>query len=620
MKKRILSIILVFCLCLSTFSISVIATENEEITILYTNDVHTYIDGDITYSKLASLKDTCENVLLLDAGDHIQGTAYGSMDKGKTIIELMNATGYDVATLGNHEFDYGMSGCMQAIDWANYSYVSCNFYHEKNGVIGDSVLDAYKVFDINGTKIAIIGITTPETFTSTTPAYFQDANGNYIYGIAGGNDGKKLYNAVQNAIDNASQEADVIIALGHLGDGETSAPWRSEDVISNTSGLDAFIDGHSHSTIPMKEVADKNGDMVILTQTGEYLNAVGKMTITDDSIITELLTAQDLANIIPKAEVKAIEDAWVSEIDAKLGEKIGSAEITLDNYDEKGNRLVRLQETNSGDFSADALYYMFDSMNMDVDVAVMNGGGVRNGAVTGDITYKTCKEIHTFGNVACLQTVTGQQLLDALEWGARSVGVSEEGSFLHVSGVTYKIDTSIPDTTKKDDKGVWIGGPEKYRVHSVKVYNKETDAWDDLDLKATYNLAGYNYTLRDLGGGFAMFNGAVNVLDYVMEDYMVLANYIKGFENSLVKAKNSPLTAKYSNFLVDYGTVNGSGRIVNEATPTIEETKPAPKPEIPNTDATVNNVNSNGWFAVMLTLSMSLALVMTTSKKRVFSK
>lgn len=583
MKKRILSILVVFCLCLSAFPISVLASETEEITILYTNDVHTYIDGDITYSKLASLKDTYENVLLLDAGDHIQGTAYGSTDKGKTIIELMNATGYDVATLGNHEFDYGMSGCMQAIDWANYPYVSCNFYHENNGMAGDSVLDAYKIFDINGTKIAVVGITTPETFTSTTPAYFQNENGNYIYGIAGGENGEALYTAVQNAIDEASKEADVIIALGHLGDGATSAPWRSEDVIANTAGLDAFIDGHSHSTISMKKVSDKSGNTVILTQTGEYLNAVGEMTITDNSITTELLTAEDLANITPKAEVKAMEDAWISEIDAKLGEKIGFAEITLDNYDENGNRLVRLQETNSGDFSADALYYLFDNMNIDVDVAVMNGGGVRNNAVAGDITYKTCKEIHTFGNVACLQTVTGQQLLDALEWGARSVGVSEEGSFLHVSGITYKIDTSIPDTTKKDDKGVWIGGPEKYRVHSVKVFNKETNAWDDLDLEATYNLAGYNYTLRDLGGGFAMFNNAVNVLDYVMEDYMVLANYVEGFENDIVKANNSPLTAKYSKFNVDYGTVNGSGRIVMAKTPIIGN-KPVTNPEIPDTN------------------------------------
>ena len=616
MKKRFLSILLAMCLCLSILPMSALASGTEEVTILYTNDVHTYIDGEITYSKLATLKDSFENALLLDAGDHIQGTAYGSMDKGKTIIELMNATGYDAATFGNHEFDYGMSGCMNAIDWANYSYVSSNFLHEKDGVTGDSVLDAYKVFEINGVKIAVIGITTPETFTSNTPAYFQDENGNYIYAIAGGKDGTELYNAVQNAIDDASKEADVIIALGHLGDEKTATRWHSEDVIANTTGLDAFIDGHSHSTIPMKEVADKNGDAVILTQTGEYLNAVGKMTISANGIETELLNAEDFADITPKAEVKAIEDAWISEIEAKLGVKIGSAEVTLDNYDADGNRLVRMQETNSGDFSADALYYLFDDMNMDVDVAIMNGGGVRNGAVTGDITYQTCKEIHAFGNVACLQTVTGQQLLDALEWGARSVGVSEEGSFLHVSGITYKIDTSIPDTTQKDDKGVWISGPEKYRVHSVEVYNKETNTWDALDLNASYNLAGYNYTLRDLGGGFAMFNDAVNVLDYVMEDYMVLANYIKAFENGVVKANNSPLTAKYSNLTVDYGTVNGSGRIVMAEKPTTEENKPVADPEIPNTDAT----ETNAWFAILLASAFGVVLIMNSNKKRVFSK
>lgn len=194
---------------------------------------------------------------------------------------------YDAATLGNHEFDYGMDGCLDTIARSEYTYLSCNFYNEKGGVIGDTVLDAYRVFEIGGIKIAVIGITTPETFKSSTTAYFQDENGNYIYGISGGEDGKALYNAVQAAIDSASKEADVVIALGHLGDDASSAPWRSEDVITNTSGLDAFIDGHSHSTIPMKEVADKNGEKVILTQTGEYFGAVGKMTISGGEIKNE---------------------------------------------------------------------------------------------------------------------------------------------------------------------------------------------------------------------------------------------------------------------------------------------------------------------------------------------
>lgn len=565
MKKRLFSIFLVLCFCLSLLPASVLAEEfgkTEEVVIFYTNDVHTYIDGQIRYCQIAALKASYENALLLDAGDHIQGTAYGSMDKGETIVRLMNAAGYDAATFGNHEFDYGMDGCLQAMDWAEYAYLSCNFYHEEDGVAGETMTQKYKIFEVDGVKIAVIGITTPESFTSSTPAYFQDEDGNYIYGFAGGEDGQALYDAVQAAIDEAGEQADYVIALGHLGVDGSSEPWRSVDVIANTTGLDAFIDGHSHTTVPMEEVEDMDGNTVILTQTGEYFGAVGKMTISDGKIKTELLTAEDLADIAPDEQVKAIEDQWIEEMEEKLGQKIGTADVTLDNYDANGNRLVRSQETNTGDFVTDALYYLFDSMGMDVDVAIMNGGGIRNKAVTGELTYKTCKEIHTFGNVACLQEVTGQQILDALEWGARGVGVEEHGAFLQVSGLTYEIDLSVENTTQVDEKGVWIAGPaDRYRVHNVKIYDRETDSYQPLDLNETYKLAGYNYTLRNLGDGFAMFEGATNILDYVMEDYMVLANYIQGFENETVKANNSPLKESYPGMLIDYGSVSGSGRI-----------------------------------------------------------
>ena len=540
------------------------------VTVLYTNDIHTYITKDLTYSKVAAYKESLENVLLVDAGDHIQGTAYGSMDKGATIAQLMNAAGYDLATLGNHEFDYGMDGCMAAIEAADFPYVSCNFYHEANGVAGENVLDSYKVFEVGGVKIAFIGITTPESFTKSTPSYFQDENGNYIYGIAGGTDGEALYTAVQNAIDAASAEADYVIALGHLGVDESSQPWTSREVIANTTGLDAFIDGHSHTTIPMEEVTDEGGNTVILTQTGSYLDAVGQMTIAaDGTITTQLLTAENLAEVTPDAEVKAIEDAWVAELDEQLGQVIGYSQVTLDNYDAEGNRLVRKQETNTGDFAADALYYLFDEMDLDVDVAVMNGGGVRNEAVTGEISYQTCKAIHTFGNVACLQTVTGQQLLDALEWGAKDVtadGSVENGGFLHVSGLRYTINTAIPSTVQQDDKGVWTGGPTgAYRVTNVEVLNNETGAYEPLDLTAQYNLAGYNYTLRDLGDGFAMFDGAVNVLDYVSEDYMVLANYVESFP--VDEATGLPTIPADS----QYAEVTGNGRITIVNEPVAEE-------------------------------------------------
>ena len=563
--KKLISLLLALALVLSILPAALAAPAEkgaEDIVILYTNDVHTYIDKPLSYDNIADMKTTlaAENagVLLVDAGDHIQGTAFGSMDKGETIIELMNAAGYDLATLGNHEFDYGMERTLELVGKAEFPYVSANFYHELDGVKGETVLDAYKVFEIGGKKIALIGITTPESFTKSTPAYFQDENGNYIYGIGGGTDGAALYADVQAAIDAASAEADYVIALGHCGDDPASKPWTSEEVIANTTGLDAFIDGHSHSTIPGKEVTDKDGNNVLLTQTGEYFGAIGKMTIGAEGITTELVTEWTGSN----ADVAAIKTAWTEEVNTLLGEVIGSTELTLDNYDAEGNRMVRKYETNTGDFAADALYWLFDSMDMDVDVAIMNGGGVRNGAVTGEISYLTCKTIHTFGNVACLQTVTGQQVIDALEWGARQTPLAEVGGFLHVSGITYKVDSNVETSVQMDDKGVWIGGPTgEYRVHDVKVYDKETNTYVDIDPEAKYNLAGYNYTLRDLGDGFAMFDGAVNVLDYVSEDYQVLATYVKAFENGKVEATNSPLLAKYPGMLLDYGTVNGSGRI-----------------------------------------------------------
>ena len=584
------------------------AAAKEDIVILYTNDVHTYIDGVLSYDVIAALKQELQkqypNVLLADAGDHAQGTAFGSMDKGQSIIKLMNAAGYDVATLGNHEFDYGMDGAMAIVDAADYTYVSCNFHHEKDGVEGETVLPAYKMFECGADKIAFIGVTTPETFTKSTPAYFQDGNGTYIYGICGGEDGKALYADVQKAIDDAKAEgATRVIALGHLGEDPASQPWTSRETIANVSGLDAFIDGHSHSTVVGDKIADKDGAEVLLTQTGEYFDAIGMMlidaetgTITTDHIgYSEIQAPAEDENGTPvldedgkqvmetvgyefvsalytgaawasDAAVKDIQDKWIAEINTQLGAQIGNTGLTLANYDAEGKRLVRSQETNTGDFAADALYYLFDNMDLDVDVAIMNGGGVRNKAVTGELSFLTAKEIHTFGNVACLQTITGQQLLDALEWGARGVGSGEEiGGFLHVSGITYKIAPDWPTSVQMDDKGVWVGAPTGgYKVYDVKVYNKETNTYEALDLAASYNLAGYNYTLRDLGDGFNMFSGAVNVLDYVMEDYMVLANYIQAFEGGNVDATNSPLLTTYPNMLLNYADVTGSGRIVIE--------------------------------------------------------
>jgi len=601
--KKLIALVLSLAMVFSLVACGGTAAPTEDVAILFTNDVHTYIDNPLSYDVIAAVKGELatqyKNVLLVDAGDHAQGTVYGSMDFGKTVIELMNSAGYDLATLGNHEFDYSMEGTMDIIEWAEYPYISANFYKLENGQRTENVLDSFKIFELGGHKIAFVGATTPESFTKSTPAYFQNENGEYIYGISGGDNGEDLQADVQKAIDEAKKAgATTVIGLGHLGDDPSSMPWTSEETIAKISGLNAFIDGHSHSVVEGDKVADKDGKEVVLAQTGEYFDRIGLMVITAageikvdhieyEEILEKVKDENGNVKLNDKGEeieevvgyklvselyggaqwpvyedVKELKDGWIKKINDELGANIGKTALVLDNYEADGTRLVRKQETNTGDFAADALYYLFDDMDMDVDVAIMNGGGVRNKAITGDISFLTCKEIHTFGNVACLQTVTGQQVLDALEWGAQAVGVGESGGFLQVAGVTYTVDTSIPSTVQKDDKGVWTGGPTgEYRVKDVKVYNKDTNQYEDLDLNAKYNMAGNSYTLRSLGDGFNMFDGAINVLDYVMVDYMVLANYIMGFENGEIGATNSPLLATYPNMLLDYGTTYGSGRI-----------------------------------------------------------
>ena len=547
--------------------------DKSAVTILYTNDVHTYIDNkspELTYAGVAALKksyeDAGQNVLLVDAGDHIQGTAYGSMDDGETIIKLMNEAGYDLATPGNHEFDYGMARAKAAIKEADFPYVSCNWVDLRTGL---KVLPSIKMFTIGGARIAFVGVTTPETFTKSTPAYFMnDKQTRYIYDILGGEDGQKLYSAVQKAIDKAKLlGATYIIGLGHLGVDPSSSPWTSEEVIAHTTGFNAFIDGHSHTVMENKQVADASGNAVTLTQTGSYFKNVGKMTIGADGIITtELIDTYEGLD----AAVAATAADWISAVGDMLGEEIAVGDFGFYvNDPETGKRIIRSGETNLGDFVADGIYTYFNEIeDLHCDIAIMNGGGIRADVPAGPWSFKTCKTVSPFGNVACLMSVTGQQIQDALEFGARFAGAEgkENGGFLHVAGAKYEIHAMMPNTVPTDDKNVWQGSATTPRVSNVEIYNKAIGAYEPLDLNATYALAGMNYTLRNLGDGFAMFDGATLIKDYVSEDYLVMSSYAAMFggvdENGLphLTSANSPL-ADYPGYLLDYENPYGAGRI-----------------------------------------------------------
>ena len=547
--------------------------DKSDVTILYTNDVHTYIDKQspkLTYAAIADLKQSYQNagkdVLLVDAGDHVQGTAYGSMDEGASIIKLMNAAGYDVATPGNHEFDYGMDRAKAIMKEADFPYLSCNWVDLRTTL---RVLPSVKVFVRGGRRIAFVGVTTPETFTKSTPAYFMDkAQRKYIYDIQGGEDGKKLYDAVQKAIDKAKLLADVVIGLGHLGVDPSSSPWTSEEVIAHTSGFDAFIDGHSHTVMENKQVQDASGKAVTLTQTGSYFANVGEMTIAaDGTITTKLIPTHEGMD----ATIAAMQTGWVNTVDDMLGEKIAVGDSDFYVSDPAtGKRRIRSAETNLGDFVADGIYTYFNEVEkLHCDVAIMNGGGIRADVPAGDWTFKTCKQVSPFGNVACLMSVTGKQIQDALEFAARFAGEDgkENGGFLQVAGATYEIHTDIPNTVQTDEKNVWIGSATGTpRVQNVKIYDKASGSYLPLDPGATYALAGMNYTLRNLGDGFAMFDGAELIKDYVSEDYLVMSTYAMIFDGAdaaglpHLSSANSPLAA-YPGYLLNYEQPYGAGRI-----------------------------------------------------------
>ena len=483
------------------------AAPQDDIVIIHTNDVHC---GYEAYDKVAALAKEAD--LLVDAGDAIQGGVIGTLSKGEYIIDIMNYLNYDVSTIGNHEFDFGMDRFLElAEQYAEFPYIAANF---TSTITDKSYFDAYKIFDVNGTKIAFVGIATPESFTKSTPVYFQDAEGNYIYSFCEDTTGEGVYTAVQNAIDAAEAEgADYVIALAHLGVDPSSSPWTSTEVIANTHGFDVVIDGHSH-TVMTETVKDKDGHDVILQQTGTKLANIGKITIkADGTIACDLI---DTATVEADAEATAYIATITEKFDALQNQVVAKSEVELTINDENGVRAVRNSETNLGDLCADAYRTLLGA-----DVAFVNGGGVRTNIAVGDITYGNIINVHPFGNEACLVEVTGQQIKDALEMGAHAAP-NENGGFLQVSGLTYTINTAIPSSVVMDDKGMFIEVAGEYRVSNITV------GGEPLDVNKTYKLASHNYMLKNAGDGYSMFgvDNVTMILDCILVDNQVLINYI----------------------------------------------------------------------------------------------
>lgn len=583
--KKVLSLILAGAMMWSSALPVFAANENtapdaDDIVVLYTNDIHCTSDDGMSYAAIAGYKSEMEaaygadNVTLVDNGDAIQGAVLGTLSDGEWIVDIMNEVGYDLAIPGNHEFDFGMDQFLDiAKNQAAYQYLSCNFLDKD----GNTVLDPYKIVSYGDTDIAYVGISTPETISKSTPAFFQDENGNYIYSFCQGENGQELYDRVQDTVDAARADgADYVVALAHLGEDLASRPWMSTEVIANTTGIDAVLDGHSHTVDAEQIVKNADGEDVVLSQTGTKAESIGQLTIdpATGEMSTQLVKLADVATDSPaytaaQTYIQGIQEKYQDVV----AEVVATSDVTLTVSDPAtGDRRVRSAETNMGDFCADAYREV-----MGADIGFVNGGGIRADITPGDVTYGDLIAVHPFGNMICLAEVSGQQILDALEMGARVVGTAESGGFQQVSGLKYTVNTQIPSSVVLDDNGSFVEVSGARRVSDVMVENRETGAYEPIDPNATYTLAGHNYMLKQGGDGFTMF-GEDNIkllLDETMVDNEVLIDYLTENLDGVIGET--------------YADPYGQGRI------TINN-EPVEIPEEPTGDLPFIDVDPDSWY------------------------
>ena len=515
--KKIILVILSLILVLGMFpTVTFAEATSDDIIILYENDVHCAVEG---YSKLSAMKNELKqmykHVGVVSCGDYIQGSSLGAISRGEYIIELMNLVGYDAVTLGNHEFDFRLDRLQELVDMMETKPVCCNFQE-----IGEdtSYFDPYKIVSYGDVDIAYIGITTPSTISSSSPAQFKDENGNYKYSF----NPTTLYEVVQENIDAAEAEgADYIIAISHIGYAEDEIYGDLEDVedlIKNTDGLDVVLDAHSHSVIEGMEIIDREGKEVLLSSTGTKFENIGKLTISNGEIKTELIKTEDYQGTDPNVDAKLHE---INEEYATLGErKIAFSQVDLITHDADGNRLVRTSETNLGNLCADAVRYA-----MDADVGYMNGGGLRAAIQNGDITFNDLLSVFPFNNTVVLAEVSGQTLKDMMEMAVMS-WPAEDGSFPHLSGITFSVNTAIPSSVVVNELEEFVEISGEYRVYDIEVFDKETGKYEPLSLSKTYTLAASNYFLLEYGSGMTMLKNAKIIQNEGMLDVEALERYI----------------------------------------------------------------------------------------------
>lgn len=510
-KRSIASLALALTLIVSSLVVPqhAVAAENSlagQIIILHTNDMHGAISG---YANVAALKEIYESqgayVLLLDAGDYIQGDTTVSLSQGQTAINFMNMVGYDAVTLGNHEFDYGFENLKTILTDAQFPVLAANLT-----VNGEKPYESLKVFTApDNTKIGVFGLMTPETSTKAHPAKLGGAT----FSVA-----EALYADAQECVDLLTVAGcDYIVALGHLGVDPESAPNRSVDVISHVEGIDLFIDGHSHNTIAdeqaaLKEVAPKSATLI--TSTGTKSETVGKITINNGKVTAENVDVDETS--AKDATIAEAADQIIAKIEAEYGQAFATTEVRLNGDREPGNRT---EETNLGDLICDSLVWAARENGEAVDAALTNGGGIRASIEAGEISKKAVNTVLPFGNTVSIIKIKGSELLEVLEASTHCTPTAI-GGFPQVSGIEYSVNTAAAYDAADLYPGTTYNAP-----NSINRVTIQTVGGKAFDPEAIYTIATNDFLAAGGDTCYAFKTAAANYdlgipMDEALIDYI----------------------------------------------------------------------------------------------------
>ena len=518
---------------------------SDDIVIIHLNDVHCGLNDTIGYDGFVlyrdELKKKYKNVITVDVGDHSQGAVLGAITEGEAIIEIMNKVGFDVVTIGNHEFDYGIEQLHKLNSLTSSKYISLNACYKKNKT---KLFEPSKIIEAGNKKIGFIGIVTPLTYSKTYLPSLKESDGTPIYNFF--SDKQEMYSAIQEEADNLknNQKVDYVILLTHVG--MNKEEYTSNEILSNVQNIDAVFDGHTHEAYNTSS-KDKSNKNIPITQTGTKLAYIGQLIIKQDGT----LLTENIAKVPePEDQTNAIQinrgndNRWVdknmnefinqlfekysSELNIVYGHSDFDFNITSSDKNAPHPIMCRYQECTLGNMLADALVNVTSS-----DLSFVNGGNVRANLLKGDITRKQVIDVSPFFNSIFVKEITGEAILNALEFGVSNLPKAS-GGFLQVSGCTYYVNTSINSTVEKDNDGMFLKVGGERRVSNVKINGKS------LNLTQKYNLSAAEFIL-DGGDGYSMFKEFPTVNESVFADSDVLGHYIKNELGGKIPSKYQEL-------------------------------------------------------------------------------